>query len=118
DEFVWVAGADPVSSERWQMRYGSLKTHLAERGPGDQEDEEGRAYMKSEFFREPLPAGGVEALVELFVRGLRPGEARKLDFMPWSGAYNRIPSDPTAFPPPEELVPLQPSVLVPAEFHR
>jgi hypothetical protein len=39
--------------------------------------------MKSEFFREPLPVGAIEALVELFVGGRRPGEARKLDFMPW-----------------------------------
>src|SRR5262249_3069548 len=98
DEFVSVAGADPASSERSQMRYRSLKNPPAARGPGDQEDEQGLAYTKSEFFREPLPAGGVEALVELFVPGRRPGEARKLDFMPWSGAYNRIPSDATAFP--------------------
>src|SRR5262249_50269528 len=91
DEFLSVAGADPASSERSHMRYGSLKNHLAERGPGDQEDEDGRPYMKSEFFREPLPVGAVEALVELFVRGRRRGEARKLDFMPWGGAYNRVP---------------------------
>ena len=57
DEFVSVAGADPASSERAHMRYGSLKSYLAQRGPGDQEDEDGRPYMKSEFFREPLPAG-------------------------------------------------------------
>jgi FAD/FMN-containing dehydrogenase len=116
DEFVSVAGADPASSERAHMRYGSLKGHLAERGPGDQEDEDGRPYMKSEFFREPLPAGAVEALVELFVRGRRPGEARKLDFMPWGGAYNRVPADATAFPHREELFLLEHSVVVPAGF--
>ena len=117
DEFVSVAGADPASSERAHMRYGSLKNYLAERGgPGDQEDEDGRPYMKSEFFREPLPAGAVEALVELFVRGRRPGEARKLDFMPWSGAYNRVPEDATAFPHREELFLLEHSVVVPAGF--
>src|SRR5262245_25278262 len=76
DEFVAVAGADPASSERSDMRYGSLKNYLAVRGPGDQEDEEGHPYMKSEFFREPLPAGAVEALAELFVRGRRPGGER------------------------------------------
>ena len=114
DEFVSVAGADPASSERAHMRYGSLKGYLAERGPGDQEDEDGRPYMKSEFFREPLPAGAVEALVELFVRGRRPGEARKLDFMPWGGAYNRVPADATAFPHREELFLLEHSVVVPA----
>jgi FAD/FMN-containing dehydrogenase len=116
DEFVSVAGADPASSERAHMRYGSLKNYLAERGPGDQEDEDGRPYMKSEFFREPLPAGAVEALVELFVRGRRPGEARKLDFMPWGGAYNRVPADATAFPHREELFLLEHSVVVPPGF--
>ena len=94
DEFVSVAGADPASSERAHMRYGSLKGYLAERGPGDQEDEDGRPYMKSEFFREPLPAGVVEALVDLCVRGRRPGEARKLDFMPWGAPTTACPRTP------------------------
>jgi hypothetical protein len=116
DEFVSIAGADPVSSERAHMRYGSLKNYLADRGPGDQEDEHGRAYIKSEFFREPLPAGAVEALIDLFARGRRPGEARKLDFMPWGGAYNRVPADATAFPHREELFLLEHSVVVPAGF--
>jgi FAD binding domain-containing protein/berberine-like enzyme len=116
DEFVSVAGADAASSERAHMRYGSLKNYLAERGPGDQEDEHGRPYMKSEFFREPLPAGAVEALVELFVRRRRPGEARKLDFMPWGGAYNRVPANATAFPHRKELFLLEHSVVVPAGF--
>ena len=116
DEFVSVAGAEPASAERAHMRYGSLKNYLAERGPGDQEDEDGHPYMKSEFFREPLPAGAVEALVEVFVRGRRPEEARKLDFMPWGGAYNRVPADSTAFPHRQELFLLEHSVVVPAGF--
>jgi FAD/FMN-containing dehydrogenase len=116
DEFVSVAAAVPASLERAHMRYGALKNYLAERGPGDQEDEEGRPYMKSEFFRQPLSAGAVEALVERFVRGRRPGEARKLDFMPWGGAYNRVPADATAFPHREELFLLEHSVVVPAGF--
>jgi hypothetical protein len=116
DEFVSVAGANAASSERAHMRYGSLKNYLAERGPGDQDDEHGRPYMKSEFFREPLPAGAVEALVELFVRGRRTGEARKLDFMPWGGAYNRVPADATAFPHRDERFLLEHSVVVPAGF--
>jgi hypothetical protein len=98
------------------MRFGSLKSYLAERGPGDQEDEDGRPYVKSEFFRAPLPAGAVEALVERFVRGRRTGEARKLDFMPWGGAYNRVPADATAFPHRQELFLLEHSVVVPAGF--
>jgi FAD/FMN-containing dehydrogenase len=116
DEFVSVAGADPASSDRARMRYGSLKNYLAERGPGDQEDEDGRPYMKSEFFRARLPGGAVDALMERFVRGRQPGEARKLDFMPWGGAYNRVPADATAFPHREELFLLEHSVVVPAGF--
>ena len=116
DEFVSLAAAEPTSSERSHMRYGSLKGYLAERGPGDQEDEDGHPYMRSEFFREPLPADSVEALLELFVRGRRPGEARKLDFMPWGGAYNRVPADATAFPHREELFLLEHSVVVPPGF--
>jgi FAD/FMN-containing dehydrogenase len=114
DEFVSVAGADPAASDHAHMRYGSLKSYLAARGPGDQEDEDGRPYMKSEFFRAPLPAGAIDALVELFVRGRRRGEARKLDFMPWGGAYNRVPAAATAFPHREELFLLEHSVVVPA----
>jgi FAD/FMN-containing dehydrogenase len=116
DEFAAVAGADPVASDRAHMRYSSLKGYLAERGPGDQEDADGRPYMKSEFFREPLPAGAIEALVEHFVRGRRPGEARKLDFMPWGGAYNRVPADATAFPHRQERFLLEHSVVVPTSF--
>src|SRR5262245_35203210 len=116
DEFVSVVGADAASSERAHMRYGSLKSYLAERGPGDQEDEHGRAYVKSEFFRKPLPTGAVEALVDLLVRGRRPREARKLDFMPWGGAYNRVPANATAFPHRNELFLLEHSVVVPAGF--
>jgi FAD binding domain/Berberine and berberine like len=116
DGFVSVAGADAASSERAHMRYGLLKNYLAERGPGDQEDEHGHPYMRSEFFRKPLPTGAVEALMDLFVRGRRPGEARKLDFMPWGGAYNRVPEDATAFPHREELFLLEHSVVVPASF--
>jgi FAD/FMN-containing dehydrogenase len=116
DEFVSVAGADAASLERAHMRYGSLKNYLAERGPGDQEDERGRPYMKSEFFREPLPAGAVKPLMDLFVRGRRSGEARKLDLMPWGGAYNRLPANATAFPHREELFLLEHSVVVPAGF--
>jgi hypothetical protein len=116
DEFVSVAGADLASSERAHMRYGSLKNYLAARGPGNQEDEQGRLYMKSEFFSEPVPADAVEALAAIFVRGRQPGEARKLDFMPWGGAYNRVPVDATAFPHRDELFLLEHSVVVPAGF--
>ena len=118
DQFVSLAGAAPASAERAHMRYGSLKGYLAERGPGDQEDEDGRPYIKSEFFRAPLPAGAVEALVERFDRGRRTGEARKLDFMPWGGAYNRVPADATAFPHRAGALPARALGRRPGRFRR
>ncbi|MBD5786954.1 FAD-binding oxidoreductase [Cellulosimicrobium terreum] len=52
---------------------------------------------RSEFFREPLPSGTVEALLESFTQGRVRGEERELDLMPWGGAYNRVATDATAF---------------------
>jgi hypothetical protein len=49
---------------------------------------------KSEFFTRPLPAAAAAALVENFVQGRPAGESRELDFMPWGGAYNRVPPPP------------------------
>jgi hypothetical protein len=28
---------------------------------------------------------------------LAPGQSREVDFLPWGGAYNRVPADATAF---------------------
>jgi FAD/FMN-containing dehydrogenase len=52
-------------------------------------------YLRSEFFRSAVPAAD---LVSLLAADRRPGEARELDFSPWSGAYNRVAADATAFP--------------------
>jgi hypothetical protein len=52
---------------------------------------------KSEFFTRPLPAAAAAALVENFVQGRPAGQSRELDFMPWGGAYNRVPPAATAF---------------------
>ena len=54
--------------------------------------------------------------MDLLVQGRQSGEARKLDFMPWGGAYNRAPANATAFPHREELFLLEHSVVVPADF--
>lgn len=43
---------------------------------------------KSEFFRQPLPANVVDELL---------AEGCELNFTPMGGAYNRVPSDATAF---------------------
>jgi hypothetical protein len=52
---------------------------------------------KSEFFRRTLPAGALVRLLANLVRARRAGETRELDFMPWGGAYNRLPIDAAAF---------------------
>ncbi|MGH2715614.1 MAG: BBE domain-containing protein [Thermoleophilaceae bacterium] len=53
--------------------------------------------MKSEYFRRPLPAEAIAALVKHLTSGRVAGQARELDFSPWGGAYNRVPADATAF---------------------
>ena len=106
------------------MGYREAKRYLDELGTADirpesipsEEPARGHLFTKSEFFREPLPAGAVGALVDLFVQGHQSGEARKLDFMPWGGAYNRVPAVVTAFPHREERFLLEHSVVVPAGF--
>ena len=114
DELVTRAGTDPRSSELVQLPYRAAKRHLAEHGPGaeqlDGQEQEGVSFGKSEFFRVPLPADAIGALVENFFADRVPGEARELDFSPWGGAYNRVPPDATAFPHREELFLLKQAV--------
>jgi FAD/FMN-containing dehydrogenase len=59
------------------------------------EDDDGHAYLRSEYFAQPLPAEAVAALAEHLQQ---PGDYhRELDFSPWAGAYNRTPAGATAF---------------------
>ena len=95
-ELVALAGADPSSAVREQRPYRQTKGYLAEQGPGDDRPL-GHAFSKSEFFRRPLPAGAVAALLEELATDRAAGESRELDFTPWGGAYNRVPADATAF---------------------
>ena len=73
---------------------------------------EGHPYCKSEFFRRPLPAEAIAALVEHLAKERVPGHSRELDFTPWGGAYNRVPADATAFVHRDELFLLQHAVVV------
>jgi FAD/FMN-containing dehydrogenase len=69
-------------------------------------------YARSEFFRRPLPADAIAALLAALSEGRVAGEARELDFMPWGGAYNRRPPQATAFVHRDQLFQLKHAVVV------
>jgi FAD/FMN-containing dehydrogenase len=94
-ELVAAVDAEPASSARTHLLYRDAKRRLAERGDGG--DDSGHLFSKSEYFRRPLPADAVAALVAHFASDRVAGESRELDFSPWGGAYNRVPEDATAF---------------------
>ena len=104
------SGASPASSALTQMSYPETKRYLSENGPGD--DQEGALYSRSEFFRRPLPAETIAALVGHLAADRVPGESRELDFTPWGGAYNRVAADATAFPHRSERFLLKHAVVV------
>ena len=124
DELVARVGVDPISAFHKQMSYRHIKRYLAELGDemaGDDQfgeilqrepSQQGHPYSKSEFFRRPLPSEAIAALVENLQKGRVAGQSRELDFTPWSGAYNRVPTDATAFVHREELFLLKQSVVV------
>jgi FAD/FMN-containing dehydrogenase len=96
DDLVGRAEVEPTSSSLEHASYRETKRYLAEHGPGDDRPG-GHQLNKSEFFRRPLPAEAVAALVENLESGRIPGQSRELDFTPWGGAYNRVPARATAF---------------------
>jgi FAD/FMN-containing dehydrogenase len=104
-ELAGRVGADPVQASRRHLPHRAAKRYLE--GLGSVEDRErsgperpaqpGHLHTKSEYFRRPLPGETVAALVEHLTQGLAPGQPREVDFLPWGGAYNRVPADATAF---------------------
>jgi FAD/FMN-containing dehydrogenase len=105
-ELVDGVGVDPVAASRRHMVHRAAKRYLE--GLGSVEDQPERSgpeqptppshlYTKSEFFRRSLPDETVAALIEHLTNGLTLGQSREVDFLPWGGAYNRVPTDATAF---------------------
>ncbi len=84
----------PAESLFAQGTARDAKRFLAGLG-GAGEDDDGHAYLRSEFLAEPLSDAAIEALVAHLGEG---GFHRELDFSPWGGAYNRVAADATAFP--------------------
>ena len=108
------AGAEPASTALHHLPYREAKRHLAEHGPGEDDDPSAHAFSKSEFFRGPLPRDAAAALVGHLRDDRRPGQARVLDLTPWGGAYNRVDPGATAFPHRAERFLLKHEVAVPA----
>jgi FAD/FMN-containing dehydrogenase len=105
-ELVDRVGADPMEASSRRLPHRAAKRYLE--GLGSVEDghersspgrppQPGHLYTKSEFFRRPLPGETVAALVEHLTKEVVPGQSREVDFLPWGGAYNRVPADATAF---------------------
>jgi FAD/FMN-containing dehydrogenase len=113
-ELVARAQVDPASASGRRMPYREAKRYLAELGDqlGESLQEDGLLFSKSEFFRRRLPTETIVALVENLSRGLVPGQARHLDFLPWGGAYNRTRADATAFVHRDELFLVQHLLVV------
>jgi FAD/FMN-containing dehydrogenase len=106
DKLVARVAADPGSEVLQQMSHAAAKRYLAEHAPGA-EGVDGTSsadpsrpsivFVKSEFFRQPLPPEAITELVDVFATGRATGQARELDFTPWGGAYNRTRPEATAF---------------------
>jgi len=121
EELVVRAGADPVSAWVKQLSFAETRQFWAalpvgEAGGGQAAHGPSAQHpylvVKSEFFRRPLPAQAVAELVEHFVQGRPAGQFRELDFMPWGGAYNRVPAAATAFVHRDALFQLKHAVVV------
>jgi FAD/FMN-containing dehydrogenase len=123
DELVRRVGTDPISAWQRRMSFAETRRFWAQLGVAEEATAAGplpdtaapqHLFAKSEFFRRPLPADVIAELVATFTGGRAPGESRELDFMPWGGAYNRVPAHATAFVHRAELFQLKHSAVVDA----
>ena len=116
DGLVARAGMQPASAAFEQLHYRQAKRRLAEPEPEPAaKPDPGHVFAKSEFFRGPLPAEAIGALIDQLARGRGAGESRELDFTPWGGAYNRVRPDATAFAHRAERFLLKHEAVVAAE---
>ncbi len=120
DELVARAGAEPTTDFRKHMSRQETTRYWAAPGAAGRADQDERQqapehecpFLKSEFFRQPLPRAAITALLANLAEERTPGEFRELDFTPWGGAYNRIRDDATAFVHRGELFSLKHTAIV------
>ena len=99
EELVARTGSDPTVASTRDLSYTETRRLWAQLGEDSSPDPPQQPHLsaRSEYFRRPLPAHAVGALLDEFVRERAAGESRELDFMPWGGAYNRVGAHATAF---------------------
>jgi FAD/FMN-containing dehydrogenase len=117
-DLVDRVGVDPSASSREVLSFPETRRFWANLGQAERAAldetiaEPVCLFAKSEFFRRPLPAEAIGGLLQTFESESASGLARELDFMPWGGAYNRVPADATAFVHREERFQLKHAVVL------
>lgn len=111
-EIVAAVGVEPEWVFHEQGDYLGEVERLETVGPGYSPDSTKVRCVKSEFFREPMPAEAITHLVAKLSADRVPGQIREYSFSPWGGAYNRVPTEATAFAHREEAFLLEYSVEV------
>jgi FAD/FMN-containing dehydrogenase len=116
-ELVVSTGADPTSVFCRHMSFHETTRFWEAPGAGDgagkgEQQQAESLFLKSEFFRRPLPPEAVAALLANLMEARLPGQSRELDFTPWGGAYNRMREDATAFVHRRELFSLKHTAIV------
>jgi len=121
DQLVVRVGAEPTTASLERMSFPRARRFWAQLGVAEDEAADAPSpdvtqprhlFARSEFFGRPMPTEAIAALVENLVADRTPGESRELDFMPWGGAYNRVPTDATAFVHRSELFQLKHAAVV------
>jgi FAD/FMN-containing dehydrogenase len=114
DRLVARVGSDPQSAAVRHGSYREAKRRLVQIGEETAAEgpEDGHPFIRSEFFRQPVPAEAVAALVQHFYEDTAAGQSRELDLTPWGAAYNRIRPGATAFAHRDERFLLKHSVVV------
>ena len=121
DKFLARTEADPISAfhqytsrEETTRYWADLDvTHRDDPGHGKPSQHES-LFLKSEFFRRPLPTEAIREVLRNLADGRLQGQSRELDFSPWGGAYNRVRDDTTAFVHRSELFSLKHATTVDA----